>query len=165
MSSPFKVTEKKGLGKLMEDLGPAGVAGLAVGGIKAIGAGIAAGTEAKRDGAGGGEQFLEGALGLFGMQDMYTSKRAKAKQAKQAEQAAGMSAAETKLLENQMSMSTTPNQDFVNKYGNYSALPMKSLKSIPYNPPKNMSASQYDSGLKMEKISGISERRTNEKKY
>ena len=31
----------------------------------------------------------------------------------------------------------------------------KQLKSIPYTEPKNMSALQYKSGLKMKEISGV----------
>ncbi len=96
---------------------------------------------------GAGVGLLAGtAMGLFG-----ASKDKKEYLAEQAEETTqgGMSTASDQLSKNLSSLTEKG----------------KILKSIPYNPPKNMSASQYNSGLKMEKISGISERRNNEKKY
>jgi len=96
---------------------------------------------------GAGVGLLAGtAMGLFG-----AGKEKKEYLAEQAENTRkeGMSTASDKLAENLSSLTVKG----------------KILKSIPYNPPLNMSALQYNSGLKMEQISGISERRTNEKKY
>jgi hypothetical protein len=96
---------------------------------------------------GAGIGLLAGtAMGLVG-----ASKDKKEYLAKQAEETrqGGMSTASDQLAKNLSSLTVKG----------------KILKSIPYNPPKNMSALQYKSSLKMEQISGISERRTNEKKY
>jgi len=112
-----------------------------------------AGKEAVESGAGGGEVVLESLLGGLGMKDLYTSDRLKEQAKKEEENVAGMGGAKDLLAQNQAAL------------GSPAAMLSKELKSIPYNPPLNMSASQYNSGLKMEKISGISERRTNEKKY
>jgi len=112
-----------------------------------------AGKEAVESGAGGGEVALESLLGAVGMQDLYTSNRLKEQAKKEEENVAGMGAAQDLLAQNKAAL------------GAPVAMLSKELKSIPYNPPKNMSALQYKSSLKMEQISGISERRTNEKKY
>ena len=96
---------------------------------------------------GAGVGLLAGtAMGLIG-----ASKEKKEYLAEQAEETRqeGMSTASDQLAKNLSSLTVKG----------------KILKSIPYNPPKNMSALEYNSSLKMEQISGISERRTNEKKY
>ncbi len=108
-----------------------------------------AGKAAVESGAGGGEVALESLLGTIGMEDLYKSNRLKEQAKKEEENVAGMGAAQDLLAKNLSSLTVKG----------------KILKSIPYNPPLNMSALQYKSSLKMEQISGISERRTNEKKY
>ena len=127
--------------------------GTVMAGIDMAKGAFTAGKAAAESGAGGGEVALESLLGTIGMEDLYTSNRLKEQAKKEEENVAGMGAAQDLLAQNKAAL------------GAPVAMLSKELKSIPYNPPKNMSALQYNSGLKMEQISGISERRTNEKKY
>jgi len=67
----------------------------------------------------------------------------------------GMSTAQQQFMKNQAMYGAVedemyPNQDMV-----MGGSPVKMLKSIPYTEPKNMSAIQYNSGLKMKEISGV----------
>ena len=67
----------------------------------------------------------------------------------------GMSTAQQQFMKNQALYGAVedemyPNQDMV-----MGGSPVKMLKSIPYTEPKNMSALQYKSGLKMKEISGV----------
>ena len=143
---------------------PTGAAGASSGkggpGLGTVMAGIdmakgafTSGKEAVESGAGGGEVAIESLLGTIGMEDLYTSNRLKEQAEKEEENVAGMGATQDLLAQNKAAL------------GAPVAMLSKELKSIPYNPPLNMSASEYKSSLKMEQISGISERRTNEKKY
>ncbi len=56
---------------------------------------------------------------------------------------------------------STAQQQFMKNQAMYGAVDTpiamlgKQLKSIPYTEPKNMSALQYKSGLKMKEISGV----------
>jgi hypothetical protein len=66
-----------------------------------------------------------------------------------------MSSAQQQFMKNQAMYGAVedemyPNQDMV-----MGGSPVKMLKSIPYTEPKNMSALQYKSSLKMKEISGV----------
>ena len=150
-TSPYNVADK------VAGAAAKGVAGLnpvSVGlqAVEMVGKGITAAKEAKSQGATGGQAALEGVLGTFGLQDLYTPKGIKERQASEETFAEATSNVNDQLAKN---LAAQKSQTMENLPPPVTMKPFKALS--PYTASYsayNASAKQANTEEKFKEISG-----------